>query len=78
MFARMHAHDFASQASKELPDLNSANAKKTVMITFSGSTLPTPNHCVLRAPDPVKQCSKKMTSLPALFCCTYFPGSVLY
>ena len=59
MFARMHARHFASQASKELPNLNAANAKKTVMITFSVSTLPPPNHSVLRAPDLVKQCSKK-------------------
>ena len=32
----------------------------------------------LRAPDPASQGSKKTTSLPALFCCTYFPRCVLY
>ena len=32
----------------------------------------------LMRPGCANQCSTKMSSLPALFCCTYFPGSVLH
>ena len=38
--------------------------------------LPSSSRRGSHAPDPAKQCSKQTTSLPALLCCTYFPGSV--
>ena len=40
--------------------------------------LPLSSRRGLRSPDPVSQCSKKTTSLPALFCCTFVPGSGLH
>ena len=40
--------------------------------------LPSSSHQGLRSPDPANQCSKKKNSRPALLCCTWFPGSVLY
>ena len=40
--------------------------------------LPLSSRRDLRTLDPANQCSKKTTSLPAHFCCIYFPRSVLY